>query len=110
MPGARAEGHRDGDGAGRLHHERIRLERPPGEDDLVAGVAGRGHDLTEHADAAGARGDVVGGHAQVRGQRLDHRGRRGVGVAVDGLGRLLDHPLHAGQRWVGFSFDDACTS
>ena len=53
--------------------DRVGLEGAPREDDLVAGIAERLHQLVDQADRPGGQGEVVGGDAELLRQRLVQR-------------------------------------
>ena len=95
--------HRDPDrGRGRGgDRDRVGLEGPPGEDDLVAGIAERLHQLVDQPDRAGRHRQVVGGHSELLREGGVERGGAHVGVAVHRRDTGLDGLDHAGQWRVG---------
>ncbi len=86
--------------AAHLGDDRVRLERPPGVDDLVALVADRLHEVPEDRDAAGAGHHARGGHAEAVGDRADEPCAGHVGVAVHRRGGAGDGLDHRRQRRV----------
>ena len=85
-----AQRHLHGCRAADDRHDRVGLERPPGEEHLVAGARADLHDLLEQAHRPRAQRQVLAGHAVALGERVDQRRRRGVGVAVDHRGAVGD--------------------
>ena len=101
VPSVLGDRHLHGRGRGGRHRDRVGLERAPGVDDLVTGIAVRREQLVDQRDRAGRGGEVAGRHPQARREGVVQRGAAHVRVAVhrlDGAGGGLDH---AGQRRVG---------
>ena len=96
-----AQRHPDRRRAGQVRERRVRLERAPGVEDLVAGVADGLDELLEYPHRAAADRDVAGRHGEPLGERADERLGAVVRVAVDAARRLRDDPEHRRQRAVG---------
>ena len=97
-PGIRGQWHLDPGGAGHLCGDRVRLERAPGVDHLVAGLADRVQQVVEEGDRAGADGQVARRNPQPLGE-LRHQSSGGqVGVAVDRLRRSTNGVDQLGRR------------
>ena len=100
VPGVGAERDLHRRRAGDGHRDRVGLERAPGVDDLVAGLAERLEQVVQHRDGAGPGRQVRGRDVELLGQGGVERRTAHVGVAVHrggcGGGRLE----HARERRV----------
>ena len=81
-----------------LGEHRVRLERRPGEQHFVAGIAGGGHGHAAQLHRAVGEQDLVGRHRAVGAQGFTQRGGAVVGIAVGAAGRGFDRLERRRQR------------
>jgi hypothetical protein len=80
--------------------QRVHLERAPAEHHLVAGRGGDLDELLAQADRTASGGNMLRSEIHVLGQALFEFDVTVVGIAVQGVGGLLDRGSHPGQRPV----------
>ena len=85
-------------GAELLGEHRVRLERRPGEQHLVAGIAGGGHGHAAQLHRPVGEQDLLGRHRAVGAQGFTQRGGAVVGIAVGATGRGFDRLQGRRQR------------